>query len=273
MSEETNNKEGRSVWEKIGSGIGTAFSKGGVVIVAIGGIAIVAYLIYSYLQSGLETAKAGYANALKDLIEETKQFLKDNAALNIHGLTEDQQAVIKNVKQPQVDFWERQLQTELAARQYMSNAISNLVLLLGIGVVVAGAGFAVKEILNSKGTLFKEQVQERQKGSGAELEALDSWSQIDFSMQMVAWEFALEGQAGIASGLQDSLNQMYTNMMLPSLLTKSQLLQTELTSLMPGTVMYMAVSNMLMAVNAAITFNTIPAFINPIFMPLPPPII
>jgi hypothetical protein len=266
--------EKKSTWEKVGSGIGDAFSKGGVIIVAIGGIAIVAYFIYSYLQSGLSTAMQGYQGAVQSLVDETDQFLKENEAKGIHGLTADQQAVIQNVKQPQVDFWEQQVQQELAARNYMSNGIADVLYGLAAAAVILALGkgisYGVQAALKSKAAQVKQDMidlQAQQSGT-----ALDSWSQVDFAMQMTAWSHALSGDTGAASGLQDSLSQMYTSMMLPSLQIQSQVLTTELTTLTAGTTMYIAVMNMLTAVNAAITYQVIPTLVTPEFMPLPLPI-
>lgn len=151
-------------------------------------------------------------------------------------------------------------------------AIGGTIIALAISAGVAIAAPRVADALRNKGESVKAQVKEASQGWGDDSCIQNSWSMTDFALQMTAWDLALEGSIAAASGLQDSIVQMYDTMMLPGLQTQQSYLTTELYSLLPGSAMYMAVTQMLIATQSAIALQTIPAFINPTFMPLPFPI-
>jgi hypothetical protein len=252
-----------SIIEQVGSGAGKFFSSIGGVIVAIAGIGILAYFVFQYINSGLQTAKDNYSYWIGEIVKETKEFTKENAAKGINGLTDDQKYIIYNIKGAEAKYWRDHLEEELAARKATGEVIRDAVMTATFAGIALGLVYMAPTIANKLKDLYDKFHTDETLD-----DALGTLDQIELSMNTVAWDLALEGNIGMAAGLQDSLS-MYTAEYLPRLQAQYDLYQLTIANLVPNTFEYIAMSNMMSYVNFSIINSAIPA-INAFWLPLPP---
>lgn len=206
--------------------------------VVIGGIAVGGgiWLLYEYYVAPGQGILDQYKEILKDIYLETKQFLVNNDAQGIKGLTASQEAILA-AKQVAADKLRPDVEKILYQRGtdvwvWVETAI--------IGII---AVFAVKEL----GPALIDMVKKwRAMKPEASTEMMSQYGHGDLIFNIVANEFALAGRLDIASAFYyANIPSMYSTYIAPALSNQIVYYNEILLLLGPGTIEFLVAQQML----------------------------
>lgn len=206
--------------------------------VAVGGGVVIGgvFLAYEYFIAPANVILDQYRLILEDIYRETKQFLEENEAEGIYGLTTGQEAIL-SAKERSADYLRPQVEKIIFDRgeqvwSWVETAIIGILLIYGIKEVVP-------ELVNA----LKKWRAERPEASA---KTASQYGHGHLIFEMVANEYALAGKLNVASAFYNaSIPSIYSNFTEPALNAQIIYYNALLPKLPPGTLDFLVAQQML----------------------------
>lgn len=206
--------------------------------IVLGGVTIAGgvWLGYEYFVYPGNLILDQYKAILGDIYGETKQFLDENEAQGIFGLTAGQEAII-DAKVEAAEYLRPQVQRIITERGEQLWSWVETVL---IGIVLT---FAIPYVADKLiGLIKKWRTQNPQASSSIQ----SQYGHLYYLFELVANEYAYAGKLGIASAFYNSnIPEIYMTYTQQGISVQTAYYGNLLTTLVPGTINYIVAQNML----------------------------
>jgi len=205
--------------------------------VTVGGGLYVGYrLLHEYFVAPGEVILNQYKAILKDIYKETKEFLEENEAEGIYGLTAGQEAIL-GAKQNAADELRPQVEKILEERNvilygWVETAIISIVL-----------AFAIPYVADKLIGIIKKW---RTENPDASSNIMSQYGHAHFIFNLVANDFAIQGKLNVASAFYTAnIPSIYSNYTAPGLNAQISFYNTLLPGLVEGTMAWIVTTHML----------------------------
>lgn len=196
-------KKKPSTWEKVGSGVGKAFSSAGpvIIVLALGGLGI--YLLYNWLMQGFfgagQTFQNLYQSQLDAYTKKMTQFSKDTNG---------------NLSPAQMQAHQDEIATMKQTQANIANSYGNFNMIVDVFVATAVGLILLKclpSVINKWKPIFSRSRQYQPEAAEAQIAMVD---------MMIADELAAEGLPTTATTFVTSVQNYYDSVVIPGMQTQ-----------------------------------------------------